>query len=107
YANAVRVERGITIDEAMKIAIEDPNIDYFFYTKAHCMVLLAPSDLLSDPLKLVSTQRVRFDSGKTSVENCRIFHKGDAVFFRADGLWIGDAKGYADMYFKTMHASIQ
>lgn len=99
FSNAVRVERGITIDQALQIALEDPDIDYFFYTKGACMVLAAPSDILSDPLGLVSSR-----PGVGGVENHRIFYKGDTVFFSGDGLMVGESLGLSDIYHKTMHA---
>lgn len=100
YANAVRVERGISLQEAMRIAKEDPNIDYFFYTKGWQMVLMG-GDPNNDPLGLVEyAGRILFDDGHMGEGYCRIFHHGDVVFFKNEGKWIGSAPGLADLYCK-------
>ena len=39
YKNAVRVERRITLEEAKKIAANDPEIDYFFIMTGAQMIL--------------------------------------------------------------------
>lgn len=106
YSNAVRVERGITIDEAMQIALEDPNIDYFFYTKGGRMVLEAPVETTEDPLDLISYHWVADQNGKVEIKLYRIFNHGDAVFFHGDGIWLGEAKGLADVYQKQMHTCV-
>lgn len=100
YANAVRVERGISLQDAMWIALQDPNIDYFFYTKGGQMVLMG-GDPNNDPLGLVEyAGQIRFDDGHIGEGYCRIFHHGDVVFFKNEGKWIGSAPGLADLYCK-------
>ena len=93
YSNAVRVERGITLERAFEIAREDDEIDYFFYVKGWQMVLEIPPGLdydpSDDPLELVT------DNGYG-----RIFHHGDVVFFNNEGKWLGTATGLADVYEK-------
>lgn len=93
YANAVRVERGITLAEALEIAANDPEIDYFFIMKDLQMVLnFVPGQVYEpakDPLHLVQNG------------NMRIFRLGDAVFFKNEGKWLGDAGPFADVYEKV------
>lgn len=104
YSNAVRVERGITLDQAFEIAKSDPSIDYFVYVKGYSMVLEVPPetqfDPSNDPLGLVSFNDFRYDSGDLGQGHCRIFHHGDTVFFKKEGMWLGSAPGLADTYFK-------
>jgi len=104
YANAVRVERGITLEKAFEIAKSDPEIDYFVYTKGAMMVLEIPDDLSlspeKDPLHLISYTRFQYDNGEYGEGACRIFQYGDVVFFKKEGEWIGSAPGLADTYFK-------
>jgi len=104
YANAVRIERGISLDKAFEIAESDSNIDYFVYLKGGQMVLEIPSDVqfdsTKDPLNLVSNTKFRFDSGDFGSGNCRIFRHGDVVFFKKEGKWLGSAPGLADTYSK-------
>lgn len=93
YANAVRVERGITVEKALEIAANDPEIDYFVYMKGRAMTLeFQPGqkyDPAKDPLHLVS-------------QGCmRVFHHGDVVFFKNEGKWLGTAPGFADVYEKV------
>lgn len=104
YTNAVRVERNITLDQAFEIAKSDEAIDYFVYVKGIQMVLEIPSDVTfdpeKDPLGLVTHTKFTYDSGETGEGACRIFHHGDAIFFKRDGMWLGSAPGLADTYFK-------
>lgn len=104
YSNAVRVERGISLEQAFEIAKSDPNIDYFVYTKGYSMVLEIPPettfDPSKDPLGLVTHTRFRYDAGNLGEGHCRIFHHGDVVFFKNEGKWLGSAPGLADVYFK-------
>lgn len=98
YANAVRVERGITLDDAKQIAAADPSIDYFFIMIGGTMVLEFPPELkydpAKDPLQLVDL------SGSSGYEHARIFQYGDTVFFRNEGKWLGTAPWLADVYEK-------
>ncbi|HSX11218.1 MAG TPA: hypothetical protein VLF94_05850 [Chlamydiales bacterium] len=104
YANAIRVERGISLDEAFKIAKNDPEIDYFVYVKGYSMVLEIPPgvpfDAEKDPLELVTHTRFIYDDGRPSEGYCRIFKQGDVVFFKNEGKWLGTAPGLADVYSK-------
>ncbi len=105
YTNAVRVERGISLEEAFEIAKNDSNIDYFFYTKGWSMVLEFPPDVVfdsaKDPLRLVTRNRYIYDAGGLGEGYCRIFHHGDVVFFKEEGMWLGTAPGLADVYTKV------
>ena len=98
YANAVRVERGITVAEAKKIAAADPFIDYFVILIGGQMVLEFPPELeydpAKDPLQLVDL------SGRSGHDHARVFQHGDTVFFRNEGKWLGTAPGLADVYEK-------
>lgn len=105
YSNAVRVERGITLAEAHKIAESDPNIDYFCYIKGGCMVLESCAEhAKNDPLRLISYSTFVMD-GTREVKNdyARIFSHGDTVFFSdKDGKkWLGSAPGLADTYIRN------
>lgn len=75
WNNAVGIARCVTLREAKKIADQNPNITYFFYTKGGQMVL------------------------GTSDGNIRVFRYGDAVFFTGEPWW-GTAPGLADGYIK-------
>jgi hypothetical protein len=106
YSNAVRVERGIGLDEAIEIASKDPSIDYFMIVKGYSMVLELPPEVTfdpkSDPLGLVTHTRFRYDSGELGTGNCRIFRYGDVVFFAdAARMWLSSAPGLADTYVKV------
>ncbi|MBX7065968.1 MAG: hypothetical protein K1X28_01935 [Parachlamydiales bacterium] len=105
YANAVRVERGITIEEAKRIASEDPEVGYFVYVKGFTMVLeFAPEQEYlpeKDPLHLVTTIPYRFDDDRPGYGYVRLFHHGDVVFFKNEGKWLGTAPGLADVYEKV------
>jgi hypothetical protein len=104
YSNAIRVERGITVEEAKAIAAADPAIDYFFIVTGGMMVLeFAPDqrhEPEKDPLKLVSGGSYRFDDDRPGKGYMRLFEHGDAVFFRKEGQWLGSAPGLADVYEK-------
>ncbi|MBF8262929.1 MAG: hypothetical protein HW387_594 [Parachlamydiales bacterium] len=106
YSNAVRVERGISLSEAFEIANQDPNIDYFVYTKGGMMVLEIPSDVefdpAKDPLHLVTGGNYIFDDGQPGTGYMRVFEYGDVVFFKNDGKWLGTAPGLADVYEKIV-----
>ena len=105
YTNAVRVERGISLDQAFSIASQDPDIAYFVYLKGGCMVLpideSIPFDPKEDLLGLVSHVSYHNDSDDSiGFGGCRVFHHGDAVFFKQDGIRLGSASGLADTYIK-------
>ncbi len=97
YANAVRVERGITLDKALEIAANDPEIDYFFITTGYQMVLgCDPKHLQNDPLHLINQGY--------GGNYLRVFHHGDVVFFKnegGDGKQLGEANYLADVYEKV------
>lgn len=99
YSNAIRVERGISLEEAFEIAENDPDIDYFVYLKGGQMVLTCDKPK-NDPLGLVTYNRIGFDDGHVANGYCRIFRHGDTVFFKNEGKWLGSAPGYADVYSK-------
>lgn len=105
YANAVRVERGITVEKALEIASNDPEVDYFVYVKGCMMVLeFQPGQTYEpqkDPFNLVTNQKFYFDNGQVGEGYIRVFKKGDVVFFKNDGKWLGEATGLADVYEKV------
>jgi hypothetical protein len=105
YSNAIRVERGITLDQALDIAKSDPEIDYFVFTKGFMMVLELPSDATydseKDPLHLITQGPYVFDNGQLGEGYMRVFSQGDVVFFKKTGKWLGSAPGLADVYEKT------
>jgi hypothetical protein len=104
YSNAVRVERGITIEQAKEIAQNNPEIDYFVYMKGGMMVLELPNDFVyeeeKDPLHLISQGNYRFDNGQLGTGFMRVFTHGDVVFFKNTGRWLAGAPGLADVYEK-------
>ena len=104
YTNLVHVERHITLEEAFNIAEQNSEIDYFVYTKGSQMVLEIPSDVefnhLLDPFGLVSQTSFRYDSGQFGHGYCRIFRRGDALFFKKEGICLTSAPGLADAYIK-------
>lgn len=101
YSNAGRVERGISLQEAFEIAENDPNIDYFFYTKGYMMVLLVDVyDPALDPLHLITNGPYRGDDGHCGSGYMRVFTHGDTVFLK-EGKWLGSAPGLADVYEKN------
>lgn len=75
WSNALYMARGISIEEAMAIADNDPLITYFFYTKAMGMMLECQDG------------------------SYRSFEYGDTVFFTGSPHW-GSAPGLADGYIK-------
>lgn len=109
FLNAVRVERGISVEEAFDIADIDPDVDYFFYVKGEEMILELPPNVVfnpdEDPLGLVSEVEYVNHEGEHVKGLCRVFHKGDALFFSHEGRWLGSAPGLADVYSKAMHAN--
>ena len=105
YKNAIRVERGISLDRAFEIANNDPEIAYFFHMYGWQMVLNIEKDVpfdpnKDDPLGLAVHTPFIYDSGQRGIGYCRIFRSGDAVFFKKEGRWLGAAHGYADTYIK-------
>lgn len=104
YENVVQVARNISLEEAFDLAEKNPKIDYFVYTKARQMVLEIPPDVpfvrYQDRFGLVHSTRFKCDSGKIDEGYCRIFNRGDVVFFEKEGMWLGSAPGLADVYFK-------
>lgn len=72
WANEVRRDKAITLDQARAIAAANPKITYFFITKGVQMSLGAKG----------------------------VFRTGDAVFFSGKP-WYGSAPGLADAYEKT------
>jgi hypothetical protein len=105
YSNAIRIERGITLEQAFEIAKSDPNIGYFVYTKGYMMVLEIPQDVAfdpkSDPLHLVTNGGYRYDDGRPGAGYMRVFRYGDTVFFKNEAKWLGSAPGLADVYVKN------
>ena len=79
WENCVRVERNISLNQAIEIANNDSNIDYFFFVKGYHLVL---------------------ENSTKKPTTYRIFHKNDAVFFKGTP-WFGEAKGYANAYVKN------
>ncbi len=102
YSNVVRVERGISLKEAFDIAESDPEVDYFVYLKGECMVLCTSPDVdvNNDPFNLITQEQFIYDSGKLGFGFIRVFHYGDTVFFKKDGMQLGTAYGLADTYHK-------
>ena len=72
WGGLVRIERGITLEEAQQHAAADPEVTHFFYTTGGQMVLEAGRD-------------------------DRTFQQGDAAYFRGSAWW-GSAPGLADGY---------
>lgn len=105
YTNAVRVERRITVERALEIAKNDPEIDYFVYVKGGMMVLeFMPGqkyDPQQDPLRLVRKGNFMFDNKQEAYGYMRVFRHGDVVFFKNDGKCLGNASGLADVYEKV------
>jgi hypothetical protein len=99
WNHAVRVERGISVEEALDIAANDPNIDYFCYTTAGQLVLnFIPGEEYKpeeDPLHLI------YPGGPTKY--LRLFHYGDVVFFAKDDSkkYYGDAGPLGVSYEKV------
>ena len=80
YNNAIGIARGITISQAYEIALKNPSITYFFFTKGCQMVLC-------------------------NERGNRIFHYGDVVFFSGKPTW-DSASGLADGYVKKYDQNI-
>jgi hypothetical protein len=76
WSNVVGISRGISRDEACRIAENNPDITYFFYVKGIQMVL------------------------ETEDGDYRVFQHGDAVFFTGTPWW-GSAEDLADGYVKN------
>lgn len=77
WSNLVKIEKGITLEQAKAIAGSDSNINFFFYTKGGQMVL---------------------ESQDWS--SFKIFQHGDVAFFSGEPWW-GSAPGLADGYIKS------
>lgn len=73
WSKAVGIAKGISLEQAYKIANENPDITFFFYTKGGQMVL------------------------EKEDGSYRVFRHGDTVFFSGDPWW-GSAPGLADGY---------
>lgn len=73
WANEVRREKALTIDQAKVIAAANPKITYFFITKG----------------------------GQMSLDAKGVFRTGDVVFFSGKP-WYGSAPGLADAYEKAL-----
>ncbi|RYY76497.1 MAG: hypothetical protein EOO52_03040 [Gammaproteobacteria bacterium] len=73
WANEVRRDKGLTLDQARAIAAANPKITYFFITKG----------------------------GQMSLGAKGLFRTGDAVFFSGKP-WYGSAKGLADAYERKL-----
>ncbi|MBY0529527.1 MAG: hypothetical protein K2P51_04980 [Rhabdochlamydiaceae bacterium] len=80
WNNVIGISKGISLEEAYEIALESPEITYFFHMEGISMSLRTPE-------------------GKW-----RIFNRGDAVFFTGEPWW-GSAKGLANGYIKVSSAS--
>ena len=78
WTGAIGIARNIPRSEAIRIASENPEITYFFWTKGFQMVLGTPDG------------------------DFRVFRHGDAVFFNGQPSW-GSANGLADGYVKIQN----
>lgn len=96
YTNALRIERGISLERAFEIAKEDANIGYFVFVKGLQMVLEIPPDVPFNP----ATDSLNLVTQIEGLGPCRVFHYGDVLFFKKEGLWLGTAPGLADTYLK-------
>lgn len=72
WGGLVRIERGITLEQAQQHAAADPQVTHFFFTTGGQMVL---------------------EAGRED----RTFQQGDAAYFRGPSWW-GSAPGLADGY---------
>lgn len=77
WSNLIKIEKGITLEQAKAIASSDSNINFFFYTKGGQMVL---------------------ESQDWS--SFKVFQHGDVAFFSGEPWW-GSAPGLADGYIKS------
>lgn len=75
WSQVVGIARNISISDALRIAENNPEITFFFYTKGYQMVL-------------------EKENG-----DYRVFRHGDTVFFSGRPWW-GSAPGLADGYVK-------
>jgi hypothetical protein len=75
WSNLVKIEHGLTLEQAKAIASSNPDINFFFYSKA--------------PMILESQDWTSF----------KFFEPGDAAFFSGEPWW-GSAPGMADGYIK-------
>ena len=75
WSQAIGLARGISLQEAYRIADENPEITYFFFMKGYSMAL------------------------RTEQGAWLTFGKGDTVFFTGEPWW-GSAEGLADGYLK-------
>lgn len=75
WSGVVGIARNISRAEACRIAEENPEISFFFYTKGIQMVLGTPEG------------------------DYRVFRHGDTVFFKGEPWW-GEANDLADGYIK-------
>jgi hypothetical protein len=78
WSNAIGIAKGISLSEAFKIANENPDISYFFYTKGIQMV------------------------SENKDGSYRLFRHGDTVFFAGEPSW-GTAPGLADGYIRVQN----
>ena len=76
WSNLVKIERGITLEQAQAIASSNADIDFFFFTKGYQMVLESQD-----------------------WQSFRIFQQGDVAFFSGEPWW-GTAPDLADGYVK-------
>lgn len=75
WSRVIGIAKGITMEEAYKIAESNPEITFFFHTTGYQMVL------------------EKQDGGY------RVFRHGDTVFFSGEPWW-GSAPGLADGYIR-------
>lgn len=75
WSQVIGIAKNTTLENAKKIADENPAITFFFYTKGGRMVL------------------------EKEDGTYRVFNHGDAVFFSGEPWW-GSAPGLADGYVK-------
>lgn len=105
FANVVQVERGLALEDAFTIAENNPEIDYFVYTKGGMMVLEVPPEVTYnqelDTFGLASYIDFIYDSGEVGRGYSRVFGHGDVVFFGKEGKWLASAPGLADTYVKV------
>lgn len=75
WSGVIGIARNVSRNEALRIANENPEITFFFYTKGARIVL------------------------ETQDGDYRVFRHGDAVFFKGQPWW-GEANGLADGYLR-------
>ncbi len=79
WSHVTRIENGISLKKAVKIANADDSITYFVYVKGFQLVLQAADG------------------------TNRVFNQGDTIFFadqNNDSFWMGSAQDLADTYVK-------